>query len=800
MSFLWTLLVLVTGIGNSTDIGYMEPDQVLIDFVDVQWAPSMSISPDFQTWLFCIPLRNPSIEELAKDELKLAGMRFRPETFAPSRSGHYIALSLLRYPELDLCEVRGLPSNPRILRTAWSPNGQKVAFTNETSEGVELWVIDIESAEAERLTGPILSLTANEFPRWLSSGNGIVCCIVPEDIGDPPEESTVPSGPIIQEATGTEAPVRTMQDLLENSHDEDLFEYYLTSQLTVVLLDGSVEKLGQPCIVWYFSPSPDDEYLLVSQLQRPFSYSVTAGRFSEKIEIWDVSGNPVYEVADLPVRDEIPISRGSVAEGPRSISWRNDTEATICWVEALDGGDAGSEAELRDRIFLLSAPFNCEPDVLAELEYRFSGIQWKSDLLAIISEWWWPTRQIRSWRLSPGNSESIPELLLDYSWEDRYNDPGSPVTYVGENGRSVLFTADGGNTIFLKGDGASPEGDRPFLDRFDLNTMETERMFHSEPPYYERPVMFTDTSGSKLLFRRESITEYPNYFVLNLEDGCDQQTTFFEHPTPQLRDIQKEMITYEREDGVTLSATLYLPPGYRADDGPLPMLMWAYPQEFRSASAAGQISGSPYKFDYIGWWSPLIWLTQGYAVLDDPAMPIVGEGEEQPNDTFVQQLVMSAEAAVEEVVRRGVADPDRIAIGGHSYGAFMTANLLAHSDLFAAGLARTGAYNRTLTPFGFQSEDRSLWDAPEVYWEMSPFMNADKINEPILLIHGDADSNPGTFPMQSERFFAALKGLGGTARLVMLPLESHGYTARESILHVLWETQEWLDRYVERQE
>ena len=364
-------------------------------------------------------------------------------------------------------------------------------------------------------------------------------------------------------------------------------------------------------------------------------------------------------------------------------------------------------------------------------------------------------------------------------------------------GRPVLLTTNAGKTIFLSGDGASSEGDRPFLDEFEVATGKATRLFRSEAPFYEQPVLFLDVSKRRLMTLREAVDQPPNYFVRDLKHDDTRQLTYFPHPTPQLAEVKKEQIRYERADGVQLTATLYLPPGYSAEtDGPLPMLMWAYPQEYKSADAAGQVTSSPYRFIRVGWYSPLLFLADGYAVLDDPSMPIIGEGDVEPNDTYVDQLVASADAAVEEVVRRGVADRDRIAIGGHSYGAFMTANLLAHSDLFKAGIARSGAYNRTLTPFGFQSEERSLWEAPEVYFAMSPFMHAEKVNEPLLLIHGEADNNSGTYPLQSERYYNALKGQGATARLVMLPHESHGYRARESVMHVLWEMSAWMDEYV----
>ncbi|MFQ5421974.1 MAG: alpha/beta hydrolase family protein, partial [Anaerolineae bacterium] len=476
--------------------------------------------------------------------------------------------------------------------------------------------------------------------------------------------------------------------------------------------------------------------------------------------------------------------------------WRSDAPATLYWAEAQDGGNPRKKAEIRDHIYTLSAPFSGKPKFLTELGNRYSGIQWGNDKLALVSEWWWPTRKIRTWIIQPDAAKVTKDLLFDYSWQDRYNAPGNPMMKINSYGHSVLLTGNKGRTLYLTGSGASPEGDRPFLDELNLATKKTTRLWRSQAPYYEQPTRLLDVGKMRLLTRRESKKEPPNYFIRDLKKDQISQLTHFPHPTPALADVQKEMIRYERADGVTLTANLYLPPGYKPEDGPLPMFMWAYPREFKSAKAAAQVIGSPHRFVRVSPTSAIVWLAMGYAVLDGPTMPIIGEGDKEPNDTYVEQLVASAKAAVEEVVRRGVAEPGRIAIGGHSYGAFMTANLLAHSDLFSAGVARSGAYNRSLTPFGFQAEERTFWEAPEIYFAMSPFMHANKVNEPILLIHGEADNNSGTFPIQSKRFYAAIKGHGGKARLVMLPHESHGYRARESILHTLWETNRWLEKYV----
>jgi len=445
----------------------------------------------------------------------------------------------------------------------------------------------------------------------------------------------------------------------------------------------------------------------------------------------------------------------------------------------------------------MEAPFTGEPEEIIALGMRYAGITWGNGELALVSENWWSSRQIRTWMVAPDAASSGKTLLFERSSEDRYNDPGSPVLVANAYGRYNLLLDDANGAIYLQGQGASAEGDRPFLDRLELASKTSERLWQSTAPTYATFISFLDEAHRSVLIRRESPSTPGNYFRLTLNDpNSAQALTSFPHPYPQLANVYKEVIRYQRNDGVMLTATLYLPPGMSPDEGPFPMLMWAYPREYKDAASAGQMQGSPYRFNAISVNGPLPFLASGYAVLDGPTMPIIGEGKLEPNDGFIEQLVSSAAAAVNEVVSRGVAERDMIAIGGHSYGAFMTANLLAHSDLFIAGLARSGAYNRTLTPFGFQSEERTYWEAPDVYFDMSPFMHAQMISEPILMIHGEADNNSGTFPLQSRRFYNALKGHGVKARLVMLPHESHGYRAKESVMHTLWEMNTWLNRYV----
>ncbi len=788
---------------DATDPVYRTPAQVLVDLVDARPTPGVELSPD-GAWLLIEDRPSlPSIAEVSRPELRLAGYRIDPRTNGPSRARTEDGLSLLRISDGSERAVRGLPAEPKIGFVSWSPDAAHVAFTQTGEDRIELWVLDVASASARRLSDAPLELTARLAPTWLPDSSGLLVTLVPAARGPAPPAPQVPAGPVIQENAGKVAPARTYQDLLQTPHDEDLFEHYFTAQIARVALDGTVTPLGAPGLFVGFDPSPSGDYVLVETLHRPFSYLVPGYRFPRRVEVWDRRGGLVRRLADLPLHEEVPIAFGSVPTGPREHQWRSDAPATLAWVEALDGGDAGAEAAERDRLFTLVAPFDGPPKALATLDLRFDEVTWGSGDLALVSEWWWPTRTNKVLRLHPDSpgptSGPAPELLFDYSWEDRYHDPGRPVTTTDAHGRRVLETGGGGRSFFLTGDGASPEGDRPFLDAYHLASHTSERLFRSRAPHYERPWRVLDGEGGRFLITREAVDEPTNLFVYTpaADDAGLRQLTHFPDPTPQLRGASKELIRYHRADGVELTATLYLPKGYEAKrDGPLPLLMWAYPIEFKSADAAGQVTDSPYRFVRVGWYSPLLFLARGYAVLDNPSMPIVGEGDAEPNDTYVEQLVASAKAAVDEVVRRGVAEPGRIAIGGHSYGAFMVANLLAHSDLFAAGIARSGAYNRTLTPFGFQAEERTLWQAPQVYYAMSPFLHADQVRAPILLIHGQADNNSGTFPMQSERFYAALKGLGKTVRLVMLPHESHGYQGRESVLHMLWEMDRWLGTYV----
>lgn len=781
-----------------SDLIYQEPPKAIADLVKAPQTPAVSINPE-GTWMVLMDRSGyPSIEELSQPELRIAGLRINPRTNGSSRSSNYTGLSFKSVLNGRDIVVSGLPENPQIENVSWSPNGEKIVFTINKIDGIEMWMVSINDGEAKKLTEAVVNDAMGGRPyRWINSET-ILYKSVLSNRGDAPQEPLAPKGPVIQESAGEKAPVRTYQDLLQNQYDETLFDYYTTAQLFLIDLENqSHTPFGEPGIYSQVSPSPSGEYVFITQIVRPYSYMVPYSRFAQEAAILDMSGNPVKTIAEIPVAENIPKGFGAVRTGPRNFTWRADKPATLYWIEAQDEGDPNKEVDIRDQAFFLEAPFDGEKNEDITFKLRAGGMTWGNNELAIAYEWWWSTRQLITSMFVPGNRES-KSVIWERSYEDRYNDPGNFQTRQNEYGEEVLLMDKSGNTLYLTGTGASPEGNRPFVREFNLKNGKTKELWRSEAPYYEYPYQIIDMKDMLVLTRRESIEQPPNYYLRDLKKDKLIQLTAFKDPYPALKGVEKQVVQYKREDGLDLKGDLYMPADYKKADGPLPVIMWAYPSEFKSSDAAGQVQGSPYEFIRLGWWSPLYFVTQGYAVFDDPSMPVVGEGDEEPNDTFRKQLVMNAKAAIDKLAEMGVGDPERVAIGGHSYGAFMTANLLAHSDLFAAGIARSGAYNRTLTPFGFQSEERTYWDAPEIYYEMSPFMHADKINEPLLMIHGEADNNSGTFPMQSERMYAAMKGLGGTARLVMLPHESHGYRAEESILHMLWEMNHWLEKYVKK--
>jgi dipeptidyl aminopeptidase/acylaminoacyl peptidase len=774
--------------GQPATPGYLLPPKVIVDILDAAPPPTTDLSPTRDTLAVIERASMPPLSELAQPVLRLAGRRINPRTNGPHRAQVSRAITLKSIADGTERKVT-LPPNPALVWLGFSPDGRRFAFTQQRDNGIELWVGETATGQAKALTTAQLNASLGAPCEFVAEGGSLLCHFVSPSRGSAPAAPLVPPGPNIQENRGVQAPVRTYQDLLTSAYDESLFDYYATSQLAFVdAASGQRTPVGTPAVFETVSVSPDANYILVSRVRHPYSWLVPYTNFPSTAEVWDRKGTVVKKIADLPMADTVP--NGGVLPGARSFQWQPLAPATLVWVEALDKGDPKNKVPHRDQVLTLSAPFTGTPAELAKTEFRYGGVSFTDAGATLISENDRTRRWTRTWIVDkPG---ATPRKLWDRSQEDAYGNPGTPQRRERASGVSTILQA--GTSIYLTGTGASAEGARPFIDRLDLTTLKTERLFQTAGRSYESVIGVLNDEGTRILTRYESRNDPPNVYVRDLKTGERRAMTNYQDPAPQLKGIQKQLVTYKRKDGVELSATIITPPGWTPAQGPLPTLLWAYPREFVDPAMASQVTGSAERYTSISGASHLLFLTQGYAIIDDPTMPIVGPGE-TANDTYIDQLVASAQAAVDRAVTLGVTDRDRVVVSGHSYGGFMTANLLAHSDIFRAGMARSGAYNRTLTPFGFQNEQRTFWEVPEIYSRMSPFNYAHKVNEPILLIHGEMDDNSGTFPIQSERFYMALKGHGAVVRYVTLPYEAHGYAARESILHTVAEMLNWANEY-----
>ncbi|WP_370086546.1 prolyl oligopeptidase family serine peptidase [Ekhidna sp.] len=805
MKRIFNFLLLITlslTVLSQGGLGYQEPPKEIKDLVDAPLAPSVRIDNKGENVILLYRDAYKTIAELSEEELRLGGLRINPVTNIGSRTTFYNNIQVKKAFDSDARQVSGLPQNPRLAYFSWSPDESMMAFTHTTDTGVEVWVLDVAKGQAKRLTNAGVNANMGGSLEWFADSKALLVKMLPAD-REPliDTETAVPTGPTVTVSSGAKAQNRTYQDLLKNPVDEKNFEQLARSEIHKVTLDGTTSKWMDSGMYDDISFSPDGNYVLVSKVKRPFSYLVPYYRFASETAIFDKNGKQVKMLLDQSVDEVRPKGFMATTDQPRSFNWRADKPATMVWTKALDGGDPALEMEYHDEVFELEAPFTGNERSVLKVKNRLSYIQWGTDEVAIAHDYWFDNRNTKSYVFNPSDNSKEPKIIVDRNYQDAYSDPGNFVTSKNKLNQYVLSMNNG--NVYLMGDGFTDEGQFPFVDQMNLASGKTTRLYQSAyTDKVEDLIDAIDMSKGELLVRIESPTEYPNYYLRNIKKKIAlRPITQFENPFKSIQDVHKEVITYKRDDGVELTGTLYLPIGYdKEKKEKMPMIMWAYPVEYKDKASAGQNTTNPNEFIYPYYGSPVFWVTRGYVVLDDAAFPIIGEGDEQPNDSFRKQLVANGKAAIDAVDALGYIDRNRVGVGGHSYGAFMVANLLSHSDLFAAGIARSGAYNRTLTPFGFQREERSYWEAPEVYNTMSPFMHADKMKTPLLLVHGEADNNSGTYPMQSERYFNALKGLGGPARLVMLPKESHGYRAKESIMHVLWEQDQWLEEHVKNRD
>lgn len=788
--------VIATGTFAQTD--YQKPPKEILDLVDVKPVPSPYINRTGSKIVFVENADRMTLEMLAEPELKLAGLRINPNNHNRARTNPAVGIYIQEVSTGTKTTIKGLPTDLKISYAGYSPRENYFTFVNCLQDKMELWVIDLKTNEASKVQDRIVSAALVNPYEW-SPDDATLYFFERINKGVYKEDKVLPTGPAIQETSGKKSTIRTYQDLLKNKADEDKFDFYATVKISAYNPAAKTARDFLPAKVYtYMSVSPDGKYVLTGELQKPYSYLLPSDFFPYAVNVSDASGKQVKEICKKPLRDNIPQGFDATETGIRDVQWRSDMGSSLVYVEAQDGGDPKKEAQYRDEVYNWEAPFTSKANLIARTVNRFSSIDFGPDGIGIMRDGWWKTRSTKIYLL---NAKEMlgQKVIFEYSNEDAYKLPGNFVVSKNAEGHYSLLTDARYTKLYLTGEGYSPEGKKPFIDEYDLKTNKTKRLWQADgKSTYERMVRIVDIQKGEIITRVESKTKYPNYFLRSfINKKMPKQITFYENPYKSIENISKQKIEYTREDGVKLFATLYLPAGYdKTKDGRLPMLVHAYPTEFKDDKATGQIKDSPHEFVYINWGSPVFWVQRGYAILDNAQFPIIGKGTEEPNDTYIEQLVANGRAAIKAAYDLGVCDSARVAVMGHSYGAFMTANLLAHSNLFAAGIARSGAYNRTLTPFGFQSEERTYWQATDVYNKMAPFNYADKINEPLLMIHGDADNNPGTFTLQSERLYQAIKGLGGTARLVLLPFESHGYAAKENIYHMLWEMDSWLEKYV----
>ncbi len=777
---------------------YQKPPKEILELVDIDQPPFVSIDEKGKYLILKYVNSYKTIAEMSEKEMRLGGLRINPVTNISSRVNYFKNFKIKNLQTNEVKQVKGLPKNPRLANLIWSPDQSMLAFTHTTYKGVELWVLDIKTANAKKLTDDKVNANLYSAVSWFKDGKSLLVKIIPENRKELiNSQDAIPTGPTISEGTGNTNQTRTFQDLLQNRNDEFNFEQLTLSELYRVDLTGKMTKWADAEMYKSIAFSPNGEYVLATYIKKPFSYIVPYSRFPFEYAIYKSDGSK-YKILDkIPLNENLP--KGFMAErtGKREVSWRNDKPATIMWVEALDQGNPENKVDFRDEMFMLEAPFNGKPKSFFKTKNRFYDIIWYDNNTALVFDYWWNNRNSKIYKINPSNPSQKPIIISDRNYQDKYSSPGAPLTYRNEYGKHILLVHN--KHFFMAGDGHTPEGQFPFIDEYNIDTGNKQRIYQSKyTDKIEDIISAVDIKKGKFLIRIESSTDYPNYYfrTLNKKDEL-QQLTNFKNPFEKIQNVHKEVVKYKRKDGLELSGVLYLPLGYDLKNKKrVPLIMWAYPREYKDRNTAGQSAANPNEFIYPFYGSMIYWVTRGYAVLDEAAFPIVGAGKEEPNDSFIEQLSANAEAAINYLNDLSYIDPKRVAVGGHSYGAFMTANLLTHTNLFAAGIARSGAYNRTLTPFGFQSEERTYWDIPEVYYKMSPFMHADKMKTPLLLIHGEDDNNSGTYTMQSERYFNALKSLGATVRLVLLPKESHGYRAKESILHLLWEQDRWLEKYV----
>jgi dipeptidyl aminopeptidase/acylaminoacyl peptidase len=769
---------------------YKVPDDRIKDVYEITKPPYLIFKP-FSKSAFEITYKGQiGLNELVEEDLELAGKKFLPRINASRKFYQTDSFSLVDFAN-DSSDQIDIAKYATIRTVFYSWDYSKAIMTYEMEDGISFIYVDFKTKKITDYPQIKLNGAMGEpHVQWLANQKEVLIQMIPEDRPQEADYDPIPQSPLIEETSGKMSQLRTYTKLLKSPNDEILFDYYFTSQIAIVNLKSKkIKEIGPAGIYPSVEISPNNKLLLVTKINTPYSYTVPYYYFPQTTSIWNLKGKEVKHIMDRPLQDEIPI--GGTYAGQRYHHWLPIAEQTLVWYQAQDEGDPNQQVEYRDIIYKSDYPFKTS-EVFFKTQHRASGYQCLSDKENIIyGDYDRDRLWSRQWLLNLADNSS--KLITDQSVNDKYGDRGSLFTVWNKN-KERLVQRNGDLIYYINNQGASPEGNRPFLASFNIKTLEFTKLFEADLDKYEQISSFADSNYESIIIGSQNIEQPRNYQLVNLLTGQRRSLTNNQNPYPDYANLKKELVNYKRSDGIDLSGILYLPHDYDGKEK-LPLIIHAYPREYASAETAGQVSGSDKTFTWYYGDDIRYLAMNGYAVLYNASIPIVGDPQ-VVNDTFLEQLLAGVSSAIDYLDEREIINPEKVGIIGHSYGAFMVANVLANSDLCQVGVAKSGAYNRTLTPFGFQKERRTFWQAKDFYLQVSPFARADQINEPLLLIHGDKDPNSGTYPMQTKRLYQAIKGNGGTARMVILPFEEHSYRAKESELHVLSEINEWFDKYL----
>jgi dipeptidyl aminopeptidase/acylaminoacyl peptidase len=822
------LLACVPFIYAEEDTYILPPESVQELFSrDKNYVTLDALSPDGKHFLVTRSTELSTLEKMSFETYRLAELEFRPKT-----NRHWyldtFGMNGLRVYSFEQRQLKDIPipADTIVSDMMWSPDGGKVAFLAHRPEGTRVWTADVATGKTSPLGDAFVMATltgrrgrgtpatsGSRMLQWTPKGT-VITLLVPSDRGPEPERG-VPKSPIIRRTREKPSPTRTQPFLLKDEHDMALFRYYTTAQMAELAPGKAPRKIGEPAVYMGFSSSPDGQYILAEKLVEPFSFIVGYSSFPNRLDVMDLDGKVVSNIREIPLQENQTRRSSQVLQDfPREVVW-HPSGATLgfLWKEEKKRDEEGEESEdeertpRRDRIMSLAPPFDMSQVKLHVLntdkDQSFNGIRYamEGDFAFVTvrdsdNENGESTEKIVAYHL--GRDDPTEQIVVpEYDPDDIIDHPGEILTQRTQNGIVYALTSSKGGQVYLEGDGLKEDfKPQPFVDRVAIGGGQKERVFEGGKDMYERPLVPLDPDLSQMIVARESKAEFPNSYLWS-PSGSMNKLTANQDPFPEITGVKRVDFTFTRRDGLEIQGRISLPVGYQ-EGTRVPAMFWTYPSEYSSEKEYEEDAirdRNHNRFTHLSYlrWSD-IWLSQGYALVH-PDVPIIDKGNTY-NDNYVQHMVDSLYAAIRKVDQMGYIDVDRIGHGGHSYGAFATANLLAHTPFFKAGIAGNGAYNRSLTPMGFQSERRFIWDTHGLYLEMSPFFQADRIDTPILLYHGADDNNTGTFPIQSDRLIQALTGLGKTAVLYKYPYESHSPRAKATYMDIWARWLEWFDKYV----